>query len=292
MFALYAYNMLLRKENSKSSGFFLKKFLGSNPSTVEDLQKRIEKGDTSFISKIQHFSSKIRGSPSWWRLQRQNLTTWMNYHAQEGHGPPTFFITLSCAENHWGNLADILADRIACNNLEMSEKLKSRDYTAMAQAARDHPLLVAKFFQKRVETWLETVGRTVFKIKHHWGAYEFAKGRGVIHIHMLAIADNMNIMREYYNLRNDKEEQVKYIADYARNQLFMTAEHPAGSAKNNIAAPEGNANKKDFMKSVQESFSECKYAKQDLINCVNGCSMHWCNDYCLRHSKFDKKKTT
>ena len=36
MFALYAYNMLLRKENSKSSGFFLKKILGSNPSTVED----------------------------------------------------------------------------------------------------------------------------------------------------------------------------------------------------------------------------------------------------------------
>ena len=49
MFALYAYNMLLRKENSKSSGFFLKKILGSNPSTVEDLQMTIEKGDTSFI---------------------------------------------------------------------------------------------------------------------------------------------------------------------------------------------------------------------------------------------------
>ena len=58
---------------------------------------------------------------------------------------------------------------------------------------------------------------------------------------MLAIADNMCVMREYYNLRNDKEKQVKYIADYARNQLFMTAEHPAGSTKHNIAAPEGNA---------------------------------------------------
>ena len=169
MFALYAYNMLLRKENSKSSGFFLKKFLGSDPFTVDDLQRRIEKGDTSFISKIQHFSSKIRGSPSWWRLQRQNLTTWMNYHAQEGHGPPTFFITLSCAENHWGNLADILANRIACNNFEMSEKLRARDYTAMAQAARDHPLLVAEFFQKKSRNVVRNSGKNSFQDKTSLG---------------------------------------------------------------------------------------------------------------------------
>ena len=50
-------------------------------------------------------------------------------------------------------------------------------------------------------------------------------------------------MRKYYLLQNDKEAQLKHIAEYARTQLFMTAEHPAGHNKQDIATPEGNAQK-------------------------------------------------
>ena len=60
----------------------------------------------------------------------------------------------------------------------------------MCEAARNHPLIVAEFCQLRLEKWLSTVDKKVFKIKHHWGSYEFAKGRGVIHIHLLTICDN------------------------------------------------------------------------------------------------------
>ena len=186
---------------------FFKRFLGSTPPTTKELQERLQKGDSSFISKIQHFSSKIKGSPAYWRQQRQHLCTWMEYHVEQGHGPPSLFLTFSCAENHWGTLANILADRIEMYDKDMATKLRNRNFSTMCEAARDHPLVVAEFFQIKLETWLATVGKEVFKIKHHWGAYKFAKGRGVIHVHLLAICDNLEILNQYHKLKGKKKEQ-------------------------------------------------------------------------------------
>ena len=121
-----------------------------NPPTLQQLKVRIKEGDTTFISKIQHFSAKIRGSPAYWRLQRQHLTTWMYYHAAHKHGPPTLFMTFSCAENHWGDLAKILADRVAAYHSLKADQLRQRNFKAMCEAARDHPLIVAEFFQRSV----------------------------------------------------------------------------------------------------------------------------------------------
>ena len=291
IWSLYTDNWLKRNDNGSNGGFFLKTFLGTNPPTLQQLEARIKQGDTTFISKIQHFSAKIRGSPAYWRLQRHHLTTWMYYHAEKKHGPPTLFMTFSCAENHWGDLADILAGRIATYDTVKAAQLQQRNFKVMCEAARDHPLTVAEFFQKRLETWLSTVGKDVFKIKYHWGAYEFAPGRGMIHIHLLAIADNMEVMRSYYRLRAHKEKQLEYIARYAREELFMTAEHPAGNNKDLISVPEGTAQKADFMPDLHKSYSECHDTEKDLLNLTNGCSMHFCNDNCLRHSKQDKNRT-
>ena len=74
----------------------------------------------------------------------------------------------------------------------------------------------------------------------------------------------MDVMRKYYELRHDKEAQLKHITDYARNSLFMTAEHPAGSNKDNIAVPEGNAEKEEFIHCLKESYSKCTCIKKIL----------------------------
>ena len=210
-----------RKDNGSNGGFFLKSFLGASPPTLQQLEERIVAGDTTFISKIQHFSSKIRGSPAYWRLQRDHLTTWMHYHAEKKHGPPTLFLTFSCAENHWGDLANILAERVAAYDTKKAGQLQQRNFKIMCEAARDHPLIVAEFFQKRLETWLATVGKEIFKIMYHWGAYEFAPGRGMIHIHLLAIANNMEVMRTYYRLTTNKKKQLEYITKYPNYSEFI-----------------------------------------------------------------------
>ena len=93
--------------------------------TLNKLKCCLEKGDTSFISKIQHYSSTIRGSPSYWRLQRQHLCTWMQYHVANQNGPPSLFLTFSCAENHWADLADILIDAVKVYDTNMANQLKN-----------------------------------------------------------------------------------------------------------------------------------------------------------------------
>ena len=40
----------------------------------------------------------------------------------------------------------------------------------------EYSIVVQEFFQKRVTTWFETVGKTVFGINHFWIRYEFAPG--------------------------------------------------------------------------------------------------------------------
>ena len=103
----------------------------------------------------------------------------------------------------------------------------------------------------------------------------------MIHIHLLAICNNLETLKEYYNARNDKEKQLEIITNYARDELFMTAEHPTGEL-NDIASPEGNAKKEMYMPSLQKRFCEAECIDRDLVNIINSSMMHYCNDYCMR----------
>ena len=40
----------------------------------------------------------------------------------------------------------------------------------------DYSIMVQEYFQKRVELWLNTVGKQIFGIEHYWVRYEFAPG--------------------------------------------------------------------------------------------------------------------
>jgi hypothetical protein len=58
---------------------------------------------------LRHFSRKIKVSDNYWRSRTKDLYHWITQHVARGHGPPTFFITLSCAENWWIDLICLLA---------------------------------------------------------------------------------------------------------------------------------------------------------------------------------------
>jgi len=70
-----------------------------------------------------------------------------------GHGSPTFFITLSCAENWWPDLRRILVQLERKSGNTIQENLLAADYSvqsskAMAKSARRYPSYVNKFFMK------------------------------------------------------------------------------------------------------------------------------------------------
>ncbi len=58
---------------------------------------------------LRSFSRNIKGSDNFWRSRTKDLQHWISHHVARGHGPLTFFITLSCAKNWWIDLKCLLA---------------------------------------------------------------------------------------------------------------------------------------------------------------------------------------
>ena len=88
------------------------------------------------------------------------------------------------------------------------------------------PSSYSNFFIKRAEDFLNTVGKEVFGIEHYWGRIEFAKGRGQIHLHLLAILNKM-ITKDLQDELNDggrsHADQSKLVGDWAERIFGMTS---------------------------------------------------------------------
>ena len=74
-------------------------------------------------------------------------------------------------------------------------------HQSVSKHVNQYSIVVQEYFQERVKLWLQTVGRKVFRIQHHWLHYEFTPSRGQIHAHMLVISD-----RKYIKILEDHIE--------------------------------------------------------------------------------------
>jgi hypothetical protein len=101
LFGLFLYNTVQRHSSNSEGNFFLAsdRFIGKNPPTVQELQRQIQLKKCRYINMLRYFTRNIKGSDNYWRSQTNDLEQWINHHVSRRHGPPTFFITLSCAKN-------------------------------------------------------------------------------------------------------------------------------------------------------------------------------------------------
>ena len=202
IWCFFALDFATRKKNQMSGGFFVDGFFKEGPKTLEELQVEITNRNTRWIDRLCYYSQHVAGSPGYWRAKRAEVYTWINHHIEAGHGPPTFFITLSCAEYLWPDIKRLIADRFSSAGLDPPDLEIS-----FVQLVNDYTLIVQEYFYERVKLWLSTIGAKVFHIKHYWLRYEFAPSRGQIHAHMLAIHDNPKVMEPYYNNTSDKKSK-------------------------------------------------------------------------------------
>lgn len=183
---------------------------------------------------------------------------------------------------------------IDSSHVEATEKDHSSLNTKAARikAVNEHSLLVQEFFQKRVEDFLNTYGRDVLGIKHYWVRYEFAKGRGQIHAHLLAITDDAF---EVCLQKNESTEQrTSRVTDWAQKKFGLTATHPATDSEghlnlNRVKKPEGTLEKDTF--SIKTRAFEQSNMTQDAVNLCNCCQMHECSSYCMRNSTKRKQRS-
>ena len=291
----YALNYVQRHQNNLSGGFFVREFIKKNkPSNIDELKKQIQTGDNTFIEKLIYFSTKIRGSDSYWRLKKSQLYTWVYWHIEQGHGPPTLFITLSCAEYYWPDVTRLLEERIhMADQTHHSESTALKSKTDVMKAVNQYSIVVQEYFTSRVKDWMETFAKEVLKVTHYFVRFEFAKGRGEIHAHILAVADNLDIFVNAYKADNE-QKRVEILSDYATDTLGLTSEIPTNSMHSNITQKSGMENGNGQVMKRNDSNAACvrissvKNLHTDMINLCSSCQMHKCGQYCMRFNSKNK----
>ena len=315
-FAYYALNFVNRHSNAKQGKYFINNH-DKQFDDLESLQKAVEKGDTSWISKLIYFSAQIKGSVPYWRDQRGRIHTWINHHIAAGNGPPTLFITLSCAEYFWKDIERLLKERFKFKNVTSPLDVKEgQEKVATVKNVNNMTIIVQEYFQRRVENWLKYIGKPIFKINEHWLRYEFAPSRGQIHCHMLAITSHNKLLKEAMDKYGKLENMTKFLEEWMEKCFGMTAKIPElkdktldvdinivnitmDKDKNDNKGKEGTMETQEHDKEGREknvkmdhpSTYNCsdKYVQchpvEDQRNLLKKLQMHKCSDYCLRKRK-------
>jgi hypothetical protein len=218
---------------------------------------------------LRHFSRNIKGSDNYWRSRTKDLQHWIMHHVARGHAPPTFFITLSCAENWWIDLRRLLAQlEDSAQNYSRAEAIRGGSMIAMSNASQRHPLFVNEYFKRRAKSFMSTVVKTALGIEHYWGRVKFAPGRGAIHLHIVAIAKDMAYLQDFYHATT-AEDKASVVDKYAQEHLDMTADVNINNDKQRKPEYENSPLGKRYCKSPNQ--------EEDVQQLAEDCMCHQCN---------------
>lgn len=268
MWGFYVLNFATRKKNQTSGGYFIDGFFKEGPKNLEDLKSKIQDGDTSWIDRICYYSKLVVGSAGYWRYKKAELYSWIQHHVEVEHGPPTFFMTFSCAEYKWQDIKRLIIDRFECAGLPTPD-LQNKSYVTLVN---DYTIIIQEYFQQRIQIWLDTVGKKVFGIKHYWLRFEFAPSRGQIHAHALAIHKDPNVLQEYHRLRENKPLQALYLQQWAEQSFKMTASLPKNAELEKNHGPHP----------ATQYYSELTDLPRDKAACLVCLQNHECNGFCMK----------
>jgi hypothetical protein len=284
LWCFFTLNYIYRHRNMSQSRFFVKDFLGEEPPTLEELKEQISNGNMEFVDKLMYYSKNVSGSAAYWRSKKAELYSWINHHIETGAGPPTVFITFSCAEYFWPDVKRLLEEYILlCEGKKVD---LDKDFSAWNKAVNDYTLVIQEFFHSRIESYLKSIGFNVLGMKHYWARFEFAKSRGQIHLHLLGILPKASepggIYDQLWELKGDKQTQAEKLGEWARSVFNMTAEH---SGLVNVSGEEKYS-------PCKRRFSQVKSIELDRELLCDFCQIHECNGYCLRSVKVNKHTDT
>lgn len=288
LFCFFLLNYSTRRKNNKSGRWFVKsdKLLSGLPDNLEDLKESIAKGNTHFLNSLMYYSFSVDGSSGYWRQRRHELYSWISHHIDAGNGPPNLFMTLSCAEYMWPDIRRLVFERV--QQTQHGTPLTQNDFDKMSftSLVNDYTLIVQEFFQLRVEEFMETVGKELFGISHFWLRYEFAKGRGQIHVHMLAICAKESCGKSIYDIlhehKGDTKKQSEILSTWAYNKFRMSATYPCCNVDETPpCVPTSND-------SIRTHYSHVQDRNIDMKELINVAMLHVCSDYCLREVRVHK----
>ena len=149
-YLFFAQFIMEQKKISDSINIALKKIHGQ--SVTASQVKSISQAFQNLLLQDQAylFLRQIPGSPPYWQKFMYEVVAMIKQL-----GIPTWFMTLSCADLRWPELFQIIA-RTKGNNIT-TEEVEALSYHERCSMLNLNPVMVAKHFQYRVETFFKDV---------------------------------------------------------------------------------------------------------------------------------------
>ena len=209
-YLFFAQFIIEQKKVSDSINIALKKIHGQSV-TASELKSSAERlrnlicQDQAYL-----FLRKIPGTPPYWQKFMYEILAMVKQL-----GIPTWFMTLSCADLRWPELFQIIA-RIQ-GKMMTNEEVDALSYNEKCQMVNLNPVVVAKHFQYRVETFftevLFTDAKPIGKIVYYALRIEFQM-RGSPHLHALIWTSDCPRLNH-----DNKQAYVNYIDEHVQAYL-------------------------------------------------------------------------
>ena len=185
-YIFFAHSVLLRKRLMSQINIAMQ-MVPSNSLTAGMLGKNFKETVKNFIASDKAFSfmNAIKGSPQFWKRFLLEVMAMVKQL-----GPPTFFLTLSCADLRWNELIKIISK--LKNGREMSdEEVNNLSYFERCELLNSNPVLLARHFQYRVEAFFKEIlmKGPLGKILNYAIRVEF-QVRGSPHVHCFIWVEN------------------------------------------------------------------------------------------------------
>lgn len=174
-FPYWALNMKLRHQLLSQATVYLHQYPADAQLTTENLRDMVgHLSAEQLMQRLQRYAAKIQGSNQYWYQRYSELRALI-----EHKGPPTFFWTVSSADNYWPELHNLMPHP---HNTQPSHAMRMR-------AVIDNPHLTDWFFTSKLSDWVQHWLYDALGAEWHWYRYEY-QARGSTHAHGCAKLTN------------------------------------------------------------------------------------------------------
>ena len=171
-FPYWALNMKHRHQLLSQSKIYLQRNPSDANLTIEQLQDMVGRMDyTNLIKRLQRYASKIQGSRQYWYSRYEDLKALLHQK-----GSPTFFWTVSSADNYWPQLHSLMPSN-------------STNHATRVNSVINNPHLTDWYFYARLSDFIRHWLQDELGAEWYWYRYEY-QARGSTHAHGCAKLKN------------------------------------------------------------------------------------------------------
>ena len=173
-FPYWALNMKLRHQLLSQSRIYFHQNTTDVELTIDKLRAMVVHNSPSIMNKIERYTEKIQGTRSYWVQRHQELRA-----LPEQKGPPTFFWTVSSADNYWPEL----------HSLMPHPPDQTPTHQMRVQAVITHPHITDWYFTSKLADLVHHWLYGVLDAEWHWYRFEY-QAQGSTHAHGCAKLKN------------------------------------------------------------------------------------------------------